>query len=86
MNDIESDLEETKKATMFLFAKGGRYRGQLDYNDAVMLVYTPRPLRQHHYGPSGLANTIIFNALPRAARNTSVAQRVAFWERIRANG
>ena len=71
-----------------LFArKGGRYCGQLGYNDKVMLsVYTNARFGNITTDRRGLASTIIFNAPPRAARNTSAAQRVAFWERMGANG
>ena len=50
------------------------------------LVYTPTSasaLQRHHYGPSGLASTIIFNAPPRAARNTPAVQTCGV---LRADG
>ena len=82
MNDIESDLQETKKSTMLLLRRVDDIAANSTTMMQSCLVYTPRPLRQRHYGPSGLTSTLIFNAPPRTARDTSAAQPVAFWERM----
>ena len=63
--------------------KGGRYRGQLDYNDTVMFsVYTNVRFGNITTDRRGLASTIMFDTPPGAARNASAAQRAAFWERM----
>ena len=63
--------------------QGGRYRGQLDYNDTVMFsVYTNVRFGNITTDRRGLASTLVFDTPPGAARNTSAAQRATFWERM----
>jgi hypothetical protein len=63
--------------------QGGRYRGQLDYNDTVMFsVYTNVRFGNIRTDRRGLASTLIFDTPPGAARNASAAQRTTFWERM----
>lgn len=63
--------------------QGGRYRGQLDYNDTVMFsVYTNVRFGNITTDRRGLASTLIFDTPPGAARNSAASQRAAFWERM----
>jgi len=66
-----------------IMKQGGRYRGQLDYNDTVMFsVYTNVHFGNITTDRRGLASTLIFDTPPGAARNAAAAQRAAFWERM----
>ena len=63
--------------------QGGRYRGQLDYNDTVMFsVYTNVRFGNITTDRRGLASTLVFDTPPGAARDASASQRAAFWERM----